>query len=343
MSDIYYTVAHRSQEEIDSFKTRYNKFDTKYILKIFSDTLNLKVTNIKASGSWGSSHVVYFVYIERIDNPLIFRANLGFNKIPEVVMKAEKLICDKVLKLNIPTNKVLYVDISRKKYPFDFQIQECLIGNDIENNFKDTKEVYDKLSFDLGVYIAKYSQIKFDGFGMFDEKLVEKNLLKGNKKTFYEYVTTCLESDLEYLIDANVILKTTGKEIINLFEKHKPIINSIKKGSLVHHDLADHNIFFKGNNLTGIFDWETALSGDPILDLASCPTWRTFYPRENILIEGYKSVKNLPDFFKEKMDIYRLRTMLWKIVYAIRMNILNNDRKQRFLESLKPFKITINN
>jgi len=116
------------------------------------------------------------------------------------------------------------------------------------------------------------------------------------------------------------------------------MINDVSKGSLIHHDLADHNIFFDGKKtITGIFDWEAAVVGDPVLDLASCPTWRTFYPREEILIAGYKSIIPLPDHFDEKINIYRLRTMLWKIVYAIRMNILNDARKNKFYEALKPF------
>ncbi|MEK7177902.1 MAG: phosphotransferase [Patescibacteria group bacterium] len=341
MSDIYYAVAHRSQEEIDSFKTRYDKFDTKYIPEIFRDSLNLKVSEIIPSTSWGSSHVIYFVKVSNSNKLLVFRANIGFNKIPEAVMKAEKLICDQVLKLNIPTNKILYVNVSRNKYPFDFQIQECLDGSDIENNFKGSKKEYDKLSFDLGVYIAKYSQMQFEGYGMFEEKTLKNNVLKGRRKTFYEYITICLFEDLKYLVRNNVITTAVEKQIIKIFEEYRPVINNVKKGSLVHHDLADHNIFFKDNKITGIFDWETAVSGDPTLDLASAPTWRTFYPRENILIDGYKSITKLPDFFEEKMNIYRLRTMLWKIVYAIRMNILNDARKQKFLESLKPFKLFI--
>jgi aminoglycoside phosphotransferase (APT) family kinase protein len=105
----------------------------------------------------------------------------------------------------------------------------------------------------------------------------------------------------------------------------------------VHYDLADHNIMFEGARITALFDWETAVSGDPVLDLASCPTWRTHYPREKKLVEGFTSVSNLPDFFEEKMNLYRLRTMLWKIVYVIRMNILNERRKQTFLNALQPF------
>lgn len=340
MSDIYYAVAHRSQEEIDSFKSRYEVFDGSNISPIFKESLNLTVLDGKPSTSWGSSHVIYFVTVKERKDTLVFRANLGFNKKPEVMMKVEQLICNEVEKVGIPTNKVLYVDISRKKYSFDFQIEECLVGSDIENNFKGTKEEYDKMSFDLGKYIATYSKIQFDKFGMFDEVSANKNTLIGTKNIFYDYIVTCLDQDLLYLVENNVVTKDTGENIKALFEEYKPIINDTKRGSLVHHDLADHNIFFDGKNvITGIFDWEAAVVGDPILDLASCPTWRTFYLREEILIEGYKSITQLPDNFQEKINIYRLRTMLWKIVYAIRMNILNDARKQKFYEALKPFKL----
>lgn len=341
MSDVYYTVAHRNQKEIDSFKNRYDNFNTSLIPTIFKKSLGYTVVNVQQSTSWGSSHVVYFVTIKNKDEPLVFRANLGFNKTPEIVMKVEKLICEAVAKLHVPTNKIIYVDISRKVYPFDFQIQECLEGSDIENNFKGTQKEYDKLSFDLGAYIAIYTQIKYDLFGKFDSKAIDSDILKGTKNTFYEYITTCLEQDLKFLTDYHVVSINTKKEILNLFNQHEPIINNVKKGSLVHHDLADHNIFFKNNTITGIFDWEAAVVGDPVLDLSSCPTWRTIYPREETLIEGYKSITPLPKYFKEKMDIYRLRTMLWKTVYVIRMSIFNDARKQKFIDSLKPFKLSI--
>ncbi len=79
--------------------------------------------------------------------------------------------------------------------------------------------------------------------------------------------------------------------------------------------------------------------GDPVLDLASCPTWKTHYPREEKLIEGYTSVTSLPDHFEEKRNIYRLRTMFWKMVYAIRANILTKRRIERFSTALEPFGI----
>lgn len=340
MKDIYYAVAHRDQEEIDSFKTRYQNFDTKLIPSIFKDVLGYTVTDWKQSTSWGTSHVIYYVNLKQLDRPLILRANLGFNEEPEYVMAIEKMLTDQVSKIGIPVNKVLHADLTREKYPFDFQIQEVLKGQDLENNFKGTKEIYDKISFELGQLIAKYQTFTFENFGRFDHKAVLNNKLKGTKKSFYDYITVSLIEDIKYLVDAEVLTISKSKRVLSLFEEYKPVIN-IPKGSLVHHDLADHNIMFENEKITGIFDWEACVVGDPVLDLASCPTWRTHYPREEKLIEGYTSIQSLPDNFEEKMNIYRLRTMLWKMVFAIRADILNEKRKQRFLDSLAPFKLSL--
>lgn len=153
-------------------------------------------------------------------------------------------------------------------------------------------------------------------------------------------MVTCLENDIDYLVGDGVVTKATGKRIQKLFDEYKPIM-TVPRGVLVHHDLADHNIMFVGNHITGIFDWEACVVGDPVLDLASCPTWKTHHPREEKLLEGYTSVRSLPENFREKRNIYLLRTMLWKMVFAIRAKRQSRERTQKFQEALAPFKLKI--
>ncbi len=267
--------------------------------------------------------------------PLVLRANIGYGT-PEYVMDTEKLITDKLLGMGIPTNKILYCDTSRKIYPFDFQIHEMLPGKDLENHFQGTRSVYDKLSFQLGQLIAKVHMVKLPGFGLFNQEQTRIGKLQGIHKKFSDYLRVCLDSDISYLVKATIISKIQANKIRLLFLESKSIIDT-SQGVLVHHDLADHNLMFQNNTITGMFDWEAAVVGDPVLDLASCPTWKTHYPRENLLIAGYKSITKLPDHFEEKMNLYRLRTMLWKMVFAIRMKIVNENRKQKFYAAIEPF------
>ncbi len=338
MSDIYYRHAHRSQELIDLVKKRYELFNTSLIVEIFQKALGLTVVSWQRPDSYGTMHVIYAVTVKEQPRPLLLRANVG-TPTPQVEMQIEKLLTDRVAKLNIPVNRILYVDISRKVYPFDFQIQEVLAGADLEDHFNGSKDEYDRMSFALGQYVARLGEIQLNGFGRFDEDQVKQGSLVGTKKSFSGYMVVCLDDDLRFIANSGIITVKTATLIRKLFDQYRWVMN-IKKGSLVHHDLADHNFMHIGDRITGIFDWENAVVGDPVLDLASAPTWTTHFPREEKLLEGYRSVKALPDYFVEKIQMYRLRTMIWKMVFAVRAGILNEKRRRRFFDALSPFGIS---
>lgn len=340
MSDIHYGGggAYFSDEEITKSQNRYSLFDTSYIPKIFKDVLNLKVKSFEKPNSWGLPHVIYIAKFENNED-LALRANLAPKK-PEVNLLIEKLIAEKVKKAGIKTNEIIYVDISRKKYPFDFQIQEKLAGLDPEIVFEGDRKDYDRISFQLGQTIAKLSEITFNKFGRFDENEALKNNLIGTKNNHYDYIVTELESNLEFIGNNNYLTNTQIQRILKLFDGNKQIIN-LEKGSLVHYDLADHNLRYNPQtfDLELIFDWESAVSSDPMLDLASCPTWTTLYEREKTLLKGYQSIKKLPDNYQDLINLYRLRTVIWKIVHNIRFGIINEKRLKKLSNALLHFNI----
>jgi len=338
MDDIFYPVAHRSDEELAALATRYGTFPERDIPRLIRSSVNMTAVSWKKPESWSTSHVLYIVTVAERSRPIVLRANIGWGK-PERYMLVEKLVTDQVAVLGVPVNRILYADISRSQFPFDYQIQDMLEGSDIEGHFHGTRDAYDQLSYDLGRYVAMWGDLSFSQFGRFDADAAEQGQLKGTKQSMYEYVIVRLDDDLRYLVDAGVLTVLRADAVRTVFETHKSIL-SVPIGTLVQYDLADHNIMFDGNTvITGIFDWEAAIVGDPMLDLASAPTWKTQYPREKKLLEGYTSVRPLPNFWKEKMHLYRLRTMLWKMVFAIRTGILTDDRKRKFDAALVPFRI----
>jgi len=338
MNDIFYPVAHRSDEEIAALSERYDTFDESLIPMLVKESLGMTAVSWKKPDSWSTSHVIYMVTVAERERPVVLRSNIGWGE-PETYMQIEKLITDEVAALSVPVNRILYVDISRKVHPFDYQIQDALEGVDIEDNFCGTRADYDQISFDLGRYIAMWGDLSFAQFGRFNQEAAQKGRLVGTKQSMYEYIIVRLDEDIRYLVDAEVLTIKRADEVRKLFERFKPIM-SVNVGTLVQYDLADHNIMYDGKSeITGIFDWEAAVVGDPMLDIASVPTWKTHYPREKKLIEGYKTVRDLPNFWREKVDIYRLRTMLWKMVFAIRAGILDEGRKKKFEEALSPYKL----
>lgn len=338
MNNYHYTGggANRSLVEVEQLNKKYEVFDTTYIYKIFKDILSLTVKETHKPINTGLPHVTYIVSFNN-HKDLVFRANLGTEK-PEIQLLKEKVIADLALKNDIPSNKILLVDISRAKYPFDFQIQEKFEGLDAEKVFNGTKEDYDQYSFDIGQIIGRMSNVAFSGYGHFDDLLLLQNKLQGENSSFYEYVSLELDEQIKTIVSNKFLSSQTGVEILKIFESHKQLINS-GQSNLVHYDLADHNLRFdpKTYKVVAIYDWEAAVCGDPCLDLASSPTWKTKYPRQEKLIEGYLSLKGKPDHLEEKLNIYRLRTIIWKIVHNIKFNLVNPERLIRLQSALDPY------
>lgn len=343
MSKFHYTGggANRSPAEVEQLNKKYEVFEVAYIHKIFKDILDLLVKEIHKPINTGLSHVTYVVSFNN-HKDLVFRANLGTDE-PEIQLLKEKVVADLALKNDIPSNKILQVDISRKKYPFDFQIQEKFEGLDAEKEFNGTKEEYDQYSFNLGQIIAKMSDITFSGYGHFDEALLLQEKLRGENTSFYDYISLELDEQIRTIVSNKFLSSQTGAEILKIFESHKQLINS-RQSSLVHYDLADHNLRYdpKTYNVVAVYDWEAAVCGDSCLDLASSPTWKTLYPRQEKLIEGYLSLKKKPDYLEEKLNIYRLRTIIWKVVHNIKFNLVNPERMKRLQNALDPYKLKMN-
>ncbi|MDQ7021278.1 MAG: hypothetical protein Q9M91_05600 [Candidatus Dojkabacteria bacterium] len=111
---IFYKVAHRSDDHIKSFETRYDVFNEEIIREIFKNELGLEVRTLTRPDSWGTAHVIYIADFQNDLRKLVFRANTGEFE-HEKVMLIEKMITDRVLDIGVNTNKILSVDISREK------------------------------------------------------------------------------------------------------------------------------------------------------------------------------------------------------------------------------------
>jgi len=334
-SKIYYAVADRSSEQINKFWNRYDYISEQEINDVFKKYW-YSLESLEKSQSWWTAHVVYFAKIVGQKERLVFRANAGKKwgfYSPEVSMLTEKIVTDTVKSLWIATNKVLHVDISRSRFPFDYQIEEELIWVDPERHINEKwdflweKEEYDALSFELGAAIAAYSEIKYEWFGLPDEQHIQSHQkIIWKNSSFYEYITTNLETHLAYLIDTWFISKEDNDVIVKIFLQNKDRINDCES-CLIHHDLADHNIMFNPhwkNKLSWVFDWEAMAIWDPMLDLWSCPTWGTHFERKWKLIEWYSSIKSLPKDYEIRMNLYELRTWIWKLMFVHKMKFEKN-------------------
>jgi Ser/Thr protein kinase RdoA (MazF antagonist) len=95
----------------------------------------------------------------------------------------------------------------------------------------------------------------------------------------------------------------------------------------VHKDLALWNILGESEEIKAFIDWDDTISGDPTDDLSLIAC---FHSGEivNAMLEGYTTVKDLPDNFLPRFWLHLLRNMIVKAV--IRVGADYFDRESDF-------------
>ena len=113
--------------------------------------------------------------------------------------------------------------------------------------------------------------------------------------------------------------------ILAAFERHSQCLQ-LSGGVLLHGDLGSHNVLTDGDRLLGLIDWEDALAGDPVYDVAF---WATFHPpaRYAAFLAGYREVGSLPDDFPIRFWLYFVRIAVAKAVHRRRFGY--TDRPDR--------------
>jgi len=279
--EVYYFNAHRETDIVLMLQKRYENFDDRVVYEIFEKVFKEKIINILKDGNFGTGHVIFFVETENMK--CVFRANIGLSE-KEYYMGLETKFIEMYKKAGIPVGKLIYADASRSEFNFDFQIMEILEGKDLETEWKDiaenTKERYDKLSFQLGQIVARQYKAPVKSWGRF----INKTELEGAKQNAFDYLVSFLDYDLEVISNAGIFSKDQVEIIRIFFLENKYIFDGMDQAYLVHHDLADHNIRYILDKIVAVFDYENTVAFDPVCELGSAPTWVCHYPRKEKMI-----------------------------------------------------------
>ncbi|MBP9711737.1 MAG: aminoglycoside phosphotransferase family protein [Candidatus Pacebacteria bacterium] len=328
--EIYYFNTHRPLDLVKNLENRYTDFPLEKVKDIFQQTLGLEIKNIKPDTNFGTGHVIFFAETEK--GRYVFRANYGVAS-PEHYMSLEGKFNLEYQKADIPVGVILHSDSTRSKYNFDYQILEPLPGKDLETEWAGTEKDYENLCIELGRLVARQYKAPVSGFGRF----MNLDVLQGSYKTTHEYLTAYLDFDLATLLEYKIIDEGVRSKIQAVFMDNKPIFDKDTQGYLVHHDLADHNLRYEGDKIMAVFDWENAVAFDPISELGSAHTWLSHYDfKRKKMLEGFTAeLGHEPENLHKKISIYFLRTMLWKVCFALRRGKFTERHKNLLEQSLK--------
>ncbi|MGN0092482.1 MAG: phosphotransferase family protein [Alistipes sp.] len=231
-------------------------------------------------------------------------------------MDAESAVMESVRATGVPTPHIFAVDATRKRYPFAYQIMEHLTSPDLNKLYHAGKLATDCIMFSLGVYVARWQSLSFDGYGLFNTDELRRNgRLEGLHATYADYYMLNFEKHIAFLLRHKFLSPVEAERIRNVVADNEELLN-IGRGCLVHKDLALWNVVGTDNCIEAVIDWDDSVSGDPTDDLSLMACFHSGSELSS-LIAGYASVRPLPANFERRFWLHMLRNMLFKAVIRV--------------------------
>lgn len=203
--------------------------------------------------------------------------------------------------------------------PFDYAILEEAPGHvlrDLGDEFLDQQPRY--LS-SVGEALRSIHDRQITGAGPLDEAEAEA-VPRGLHSSWADYIFLNLERHIAACNNLGLINDLMADKIATVFERMANALND-RPCSLLHGDPGTHNICVETNTLTvtRILDWEDALAGDPLFDVAM---FSSFQPARRLpfFLQGYGLSDPSPEE-QRLLALYFLRIALCKTVHRARFGI----------------------
>jgi fructosamine-3-kinase len=227
----------------------------------------------------------------------------------------ESALLDRVRGAGVVTPKVFGCDATRSRVPFAWQALERIEAPDLNQWFKQGTLEAPKIAFEIGVAVAKWQAITFEGFGVLDEKL------RGYRASYADYFHLRLDEHLRFLMERGFL--ANADEIREEIENHRALLE-LPQGCLVHKDLALWNILGTEREIHDFIDFDDSIAGDPVDDLSllACFHDAAFLRRA---FEGYESVRGLPEHHLRRFWLHLLRNMIVKAVIRVGAGYFDRD------------------
>jgi len=220
-----------------------------------------KITEL-TDGYFNNSYCIQLSHGKKIVLKVAPKNDVKVLRYEKELMKTEVLVLSEASKVNVPVPGVLFKDDRNKIIDSHYFFMEYVEGVPL-SSIRDgmTKEVYDSISDDLGMFARRISEIEGKYFGFINIK----NRRFGKWYDCFRMMITDLMEDAE---SEKIGLPISKDEALSMIEKNELHLNKVESPFLIHKDLWDGNIFVNPNNhkITGIIDCERAIFGDPLLE-----------------------------------------------------------------------------
>lgn len=285
--------------------------------EIFGESVQLRMAGGKGN------HLTYL--LERSGTTYFVRVEDG----PEGDghLDVESRVLGEVAKAGVPVPRVLFSDASRRRAPFAVQVIEYFDCPDLNHFHREGRLPLVKMAAEIGRAVARWQTVRVNGFGPFNSE--SGGQLIGYHRTYATYFRLHLERHLSLLEAGGLLSEKESGEVRGAIEDHADLLK-IDDAVLVHKDLALWNIMGTPEGIQAFIDWDDAIAGDPTDDLSLLAC---FHPADVVhaAVEGYASVRALPDQFMSRFWLHLLRNMIVKAVIRCGAGYFNQSGGGAFL------------
>ena len=243
----------------------------------------------------------------------ILRANAAGDILHDFTLYLDLWAAEALVSAGLPGVAIRSVDVSRTVVPFDFQIGDEGLGRPLDE-FNDDEPRMQRLLKKLGRFVATIHSLPLEGYGLLDARPLAAGIgpPRGVHDTWADYLLLNLSNHVEACLRDGDLSAAEADSVLASFERHADSL-TVSGGVLLHGDLGSHNVLTDGDRLLGLIDWEDALAGDPVYDIAF---WASFHQQERhaAFLAGYREVRALPDDFSVRFRLYFTRIALAKAV-----------------------------
>ncbi len=310
---------------------KHSRFNTPDLIidSVVEAAVGLKPTS-KEKVILGEVNEVYDIKVEG-DNHYIVRISRSSN--PRFL--AEKWALDEVRKVEVSVPEVLLVTSQQvEEGNLTFCVETKLTGSPIKNIPLLEKDKMKKLVIQAGSVLAKIHSVKPTGFG----ELAEDG--QGKLTSWTQYINKIEDERQDILESAtkiNLNIEDVNKGFMLLKKNQYHFENMTPH--LLHGDFSTKHILMDNDLITGIIDFESCKSGDPIWDFA---WWSYFFGKDvpvEWIKEGYIEVHKLDPEFDRKLVLYRIRLGLSMIHYYESEGNISGIKhtKEKFLSDLEQY------
>jgi hypothetical protein len=215
------------------------------------------------------------------------------------------------------------VHFARHGAPFDFAVMAAARGVPLVDAAIDETP---SIPRSIGAALRAVHQIAGEGAGLIDLSSTERRAQPlGVHRDWLDFIALNLHRHIEACVRAGFVDAAMADLIGQMFRDLGPLLSE-RPSRLLHGDPGTHNISVDGaGEVTALLDWEDALVGDPLFDVAM---WSSFHPPRRLpsFLAGY----DLDTPTREEsclLAAYFLRIALSKTVHRLRFGIA--DRPDR--------------